>query len=91
MSERALEGVKVVDLGWALVSPLITKMLADYGATVVCIESINRPELNRTTTPYKDGIPGVNRAGYFAYCAANKYSISLDLRQPSGMEIAPAI
>ena len=88
MSESALEGVKVVDLGWVLVSPLITKTLVDYGATVVCVESIKRPEIYRTGTPYKDGIPGVNRAGSFAYHAANKYSISLDLRQPGGMEIA---
>lgn len=88
MSDRALEGVKVVDFGWVLVSPLIVKMLADYGATAVCVESIKGPSLSRLGTPFKDGKPGVNRAGHFAYCAPNKYSISLDLRTPGGMEIA---
>ncbi len=87
MNEKALEGVKVIDLGWILVSPLIVKTLADYGATVICVESMKRPDLTRTGGPYKDGIPGVNRAGYFAYGAANKYSISLDLRKQSGMEV----
>lgn len=88
MSDKALEGVKVVDFGWVLVSPLIVKTLADYGATAVCVESINRPSLSRLGTPFKDGKPGVDRAGHFAYCAPNKYSISLDLRTPGGMEIA---
>jgi benzylsuccinate CoA-transferase BbsF subunit len=88
MTDRALEGVKVVDFGWVLVSPLIVKMLADYGATVVCVESIKGPSLSRLGTPFKDGKPGVDRAGHFAYCAPNKHSISLDLRTPAGMEIA---
>ena len=44
MSDRALEGVKVVDFGWVLVSPLIVKTLADYGATAVCVESIKEPQ-----------------------------------------------
>jgi crotonobetainyl-CoA:carnitine CoA-transferase CaiB-like acyl-CoA transferase len=88
MTDRALEGVKVVDFGWVLVSPLIVKMLADYGATTVCVESIKGPSLSRVGTPFKDGKPGVDRAGHFAYCAPNKYSISLDLRTQGGMEIA---
>ena len=79
MSDRALEGVKVVDFGWVLVSPLIVKTLADYGAVAVCVESIKSPSLSRLGTPFKDGKPGVDRAGHFAYCAPNKYSISLDL------------
>lgn len=88
MSPKALEGVRVVDLGWVLASPLTTKILADYGATVICVESTKRPDLTRTGTPYKDEIPGVNRAGNFAFHAANKYSISLDMRKPGGMDIA---
>src|SRR5512139_41773 len=88
MKDRPLEGVKVVDFGWVLVSPLIVKTLADYGATTVCVESMKSPSLNRLGTPFKDGKPGVDRAGHFAYCAPNKYSISLDLRTPGGKEIA---
>ena len=88
MNNKALEGVKVADFGWVLVSPLITKTLADYGATTVCVESIKSPSLSRLGTPFKDGKPGVDRAGHFAYCAPNKYSISLDMRTEGGMEIA---
>ena len=88
MPLKVFEGIKIIDFGWAIAGPLTLKYLADYGATVVCIESLQRPDLLRTATPYKDEIPGVDRAGYFAYFAANKYSISLNLNRPEGLEIA---
>lgn len=88
MQEKVFDGVKVVDFGWVLAGPIVFKFLADYGATVIHVESHKRPDLLRVSTPYKDGVAGVNRAGYYAYWAANKYSISLDLDQTGGLEIA---
>ncbi len=81
-------GVKVLDFGWAIAGPLCLKYLADYGATLVCIESMQRPDLLRTSDPFRDGKADVNRAGFFSYFAANKYSISLDLNTEAGREIA---
>jgi benzylsuccinate CoA-transferase BbsF subunit len=88
LSKKVFEGIKIVDFGWAIAGPLTLKYLADYGATVVCIESFQRPDLLRTATPYKDENPGIDRAGYFAYFAANKLSVSLNLNKPEGLEIA---
>jgi benzylsuccinate CoA-transferase BbsF subunit len=81
-------GIHVVDFGWSLAGPLSVKYLADYGATVVCIESLQRPDLLRISAPFKDGIPNINRAGFFSYFAVNKYSISLDLGKTTAKEIA---
>lgn len=88
LDRKVFDGIKVVDFGWAIAGPLTLKYLADYGATVVCVESLRRPDLLRTSTPFRDGVTNVNRAGYFAYFAANKYSISLDLNNPIGNKIA---
>jgi crotonobetainyl-CoA:carnitine CoA-transferase CaiB-like acyl-CoA transferase len=88
LPKKVFEGIKIVDFGWAIAGPLTLKYLADYGADVVCIESLERPDLLRTATPYKDEIPGVDRAGYFAYFAANKLSISLNLNKPGSSNIA---
>jgi benzylsuccinate CoA-transferase BbsF subunit len=88
LDNRVFEGIKVVDFGWAIAGPLTLKYLADYGATVVCIESWQRPDLLRTSTPFKDRVNNLNRAGFFAYFAANKFSISLDLNKPRAKEIA---
>lgn len=88
MDKKVFDGILVVDFGWAIAGPLTLKYLADYGATVICIESFQRPDLLRTSTPYKDEIAGLDRAGYFAYFAANKYSISLNLNKPDALKVA---
>src|SRR3990170_4176016 len=85
---EALKGLKVADFSWVGVGPMTTKYLADHGATVVRIESKLRPDTLRTTTPFKEGIKGINRSGYWAYFNSNKYSISLNLNSERGREIA---
>jgi benzylsuccinate CoA-transferase BbsF subunit len=42
----------------------------------------------RISAPFKDGVSNINRAGYFSYFAANKYSISLDLNKDAAKKIA---
>jgi len=88
MSEKVLDRVKVLDLGWGIANPLALKSLADYGATVICVESVERPSLLRTNQPYKDYEPGIDRSGYYAYLFANVHSIILNLNEASDLEIA---
>ena len=80
MSEQALAGLKVLDFCWVVAGPMTTKYLAEYGATVVRVESRRRPEVLRNGGPFKDGVSGINRSGYFANNNANKYGITVDLR-----------
>jgi len=84
---RPFAGIHVLDFTWGVAGPLTTKYLADYGATVVRIESPARPCGLRVSPPFKDNIPGVDRAGYFAFFNANKYSISLNLNHPRSAEV----
>lgn len=87
-SLKALEGIKVADFGWILAGPLVTKCMADFGATVVRVESRKRLDPSRSGVPFKDGIPGVNRGGTFRFQNTSKYSMCLDLSKPEGMEVA---
>lgn len=84
----ALDGVKVIDFGWAASGPAIGKCLADYGAQVVRIESSKRPDILRISAPYKEGIPGQDRSGFFARHNVGKYGITLNLKHEKGIEIA---
>jgi benzylsuccinate CoA-transferase BbsF subunit len=84
---NALDGVKVIEFSNAYVGPVTSKQLGDYGATVIRVESPLRPDPARTSQPYKDNKPGLNRGGYYAYYSGNKYGMALDLNNKKGMEV----
>ena len=88
MSKQALEGLKVADFCWVLAGPIVGLYLAHHGATVIRIESMRRPDTLRLSVPFKDNIPGVNRAGSWDYVNSNKLSMSLNLDHPKGIEVA---
>ncbi len=84
---EALEGIKVADFTWSVAGPLAMKLLADYGATVIHVESATRPDLLRTLGPYKDNIPNINTSGYSSFFAANKYGLALNLSHPQAHRV----
>jgi crotonobetainyl-CoA:carnitine CoA-transferase CaiB-like acyl-CoA transferase len=51
------EGVNILEFAWILAGPLVSQYLAGHGATVVKVESINQPDMLRTSPPYKDFKP----------------------------------
>jgi benzylsuccinate CoA-transferase BbsF subunit len=89
MERQPFEGVKVLDFTWAGVGPLTVNYLAYYGATVIKVESRTRPDVMRSLSPFKDGIPGLERSYYFAFAQSGKrYGITLNLEHPKGIELA---
>jgi benzylsuccinate CoA-transferase BbsF subunit len=88
MKKQALEGLKVADFSWVITGPLSSKLLGDCGATVVRVENSDRPDTIRLYTPYKDGVPGLNRSGFFSVFNSSKYSINLNLGDRRGIDVA---
>jgi crotonobetainyl-CoA:carnitine CoA-transferase CaiB-like acyl-CoA transferase len=88
-SPQALAGIGVVEFGSYAAGPHIGKMLANFGATVIHVESLARPDGFRMQyPPYKDRKPGVNGGGCFAYFNDSKLGITLDLKNPQGLALA---
>ena len=85
---KPLAGLKVLDFGWFMTGPVTTRPLADYGATVVTIESVTRPDSIRLVGPHKDGVFGVNRGGDHAQRRTSHLGLTLNLRSEEGKEIA---
>lgn len=83
-----LAGVRVADFTWVGAGAFATRLLADHGADVIKVESSAKIDGIRLSGPFKDGIPGVNRSGYFADRNADKRSISLNLKTAEGVELA---
>ena len=71
-TEGALAGLKVVDLMWVVAGPTATRAMADFGATVVRIESANRIETARGIGPFHDNAQGPDHSGLFSNMNANK-------------------
>ena len=88
MGQKPFSDLKVADFSWGLVGPLTTKYLADFGATIVKVESGKRPEGLRLAGPYAADKPGLNRSGYFGFFNSNKYSLAVDLDDNEGRDIA---
>jgi crotonobetainyl-CoA:carnitine CoA-transferase CaiB-like acyl-CoA transferase len=86
-ASRPLEGVKVVDLFWVLAGPGATRVLADYGATVVHVESTLRVDTLRTIGPWHDHQPHPDTTGAFQDTNAGKLGLTLDLTRPEGREV----
>jgi benzylsuccinate CoA-transferase BbsF subunit len=88
MEARIFADLKIAAFSWAMVGPLTLKFFADYGATVVRVETSLRPCVTRTSAPYKDNIAGINRSGYFNHFSANMMSLSLNMNSPQGQSVA---
>lgn len=90
-SGGAFAGVKIADFAWVGVGPLISKSMADHGATVVHIESATRPDVLRLAPPFKDNQPGMDRAQFMANFNSSKYGIALRLDTEQGLAYAREI
>jgi len=85
--KKPLEGIKVVELARVAVGPCTGRILGNWGATVIHVETSRRPDICRTIYPFKDNISGINRGGYFARYNADKYGMALDLGKPKGLQL----
>ncbi len=84
---RALEGLRVLDLFWVLAGPGATRVLADYGATVIHVESALRIDTLRTIGPWHDQKPHPDTTGAFQDTNAGKLGLTLDLSRPEAREV----
>ena len=83
-NELSLSDVKVLDLTWVMAGPAATRALADYGATVVRIESSKRIDTARTLVPYISNNVGPENSIRFQDINAGKLGMTLDLAKEEG-------
>jgi benzylsuccinate CoA-transferase BbsF subunit len=82
--DGALAGLKVVDLTWSVAGPALTRTLADFGATVVKVESTSRVDAARTFVPFWHNQAGLERSALFDNLNAGKHSITLNIASEAG-------
>ena len=81
MSQRMLQGFKVVDFTHIIAGPHCTKILAEHGAEVIKIEPLTG-ELARTLPTHREG-----RSGYFIQHNIGKKTMAMNLATKEAQDI----
>lgn len=82
-SSAPLAGIKVLELGTLIAGPFCSRMLAEFGAEVIKIESPDGGDPIRQWRVLKDGT-----SLWWSVQARNKKSVTLNMKDPRGQEIA---
>ncbi|HEY5645714.1 MAG TPA: CaiB/BaiF CoA-transferase family protein [Pseudomonadales bacterium] len=81
-----LSGITCLDLSLFLPGPTVSQMMADHGARVIKIESLGEGEPNRHIGQRRDG-----ETVYFTCTHRGKESLTLNLKDPAGLQIFLAL
>jgi len=76
MGQKPLNGLRILDFTWMLAGPYATRILADFGAEVIKVQS-------KKTAKGAES----NLTGYFNNWNRNKRSITLDMSYPEAREM----
>lgn len=82
-----LDQLRVLDLSWVVAGPVIGRALADFGATVVRVESSRRVETARLMPPFVGSTPDPEGSALYETCNAGKLGICLDLSGEPGRAV----
>ena len=83
-----LAGIRVLDFTHVLAGPFCTRLLADFGADVVRVESKTRPDHMRADT-VRPGFEGKqDRSGTYLNTNRSKRSITINLKTAGGHQLA---
>lgn len=82
-----LSDVKIVDLMWVVAGPSATRVLADYGATIIRIESTRRLDASRTIGPFHEARHAPEYSGLFQNLNTGKLGLTLDITREAGRDV----
>ncbi len=85
---NVLDGIRVADFSWIGVGPISVRILCDYGAEVVRVESQTRIDGLRGAQPAPPGKSGYNVSGFFNNFNAGKSSFLLNMAHPRARQVA---
>ena len=81
-------GTTILEFGGGAAGPVATRYFADHGATVIRVESRQRPDFLRILRLTPDTKGGIDGSEHFAVLNANKLSVALNLSRPEGVAVA---
>ena len=79
-----LAGIKILDFTWVMAGPWSSRVMADFGATVIKVESATRLDLVRILGPFYGDKFSTETSASFASINAGKHSLAVDPGTPEG-------
>ena len=86
-----LKNIRVANFGWVWAGPVVGQTLGFLGAEVYKIESRSRIDINRTLPPFGEGVNDPDRSLQNHAGWAGNGSVTLNLKEPEGLELAKRI
>ena len=83
---KALDGVKVLDLGHGIPPAHSGKLMACFGAEVIKVEPLDGDPLRRSG-PFSGDLPHSETSGLFQYLNINKKGVTLNLDSGHGQKV----
>ena len=80
---KALEGLKILDFMWVMAGPAGSRVLADYGANIIRIDSEARMDTARTLQPFRDDEALPDNSALYSNMNAGKRGLSPTSRNPN--------
>lgn len=84
---NALAGLRVLDLTHHIAGPHCTKLLADFGASVLKVERPPGGDPSRRAGPFYQDVPHPETGALFLHLNTNKRGITLNLKTAEGQQI----
>ena len=85
MEKGLLSGIRVLELGEGVSAPYCAKILANFGAEVIKVESPDG-DIARRIGPFPNDEPHLEKSGVFLALNSNKYGVTLDIETNEGAD-----
>jgi crotonobetainyl-CoA:carnitine CoA-transferase CaiB-like acyl-CoA transferase len=86
-SALPLSDLKILDFQWVMAGPAATRPMADWGATIVRIESSHKVETARTIQPFLNEEGGAENGGLYQNMNAGKAGLTIDMSKPESRDV----
>ena len=86
MGTSPLKGIRIIALTWVWAGPWMGAVLADMGAEVIKVETMQKLDTQRFIKVTKDTVEDIN-IGQFNFTNRGVKSCTINLKQPEGIEM----
>jgi crotonobetainyl-CoA:carnitine CoA-transferase CaiB-like acyl-CoA transferase len=86
-SALPLSDLNVLDFQWVMAGPASSRVLADWGANVIRVESSNKVETARTIQPFLNDEGGADNSGLYQNMNAGKIGLTIDMTKPESRDV----